>query len=126
MAIRFISDQGVILTGLGDRYQLAAEVVSPDGHRTINEVLRWRSSDPSAVSVSVGGTVTAHAETGSAVITVSAAGAAPQAAQVMVAQPAPGTVLVLHGGGAGRNGGAGHAAAYLADISPEGGADPGQ
>ncbi len=97
MAIRFISDQGVILTGLGDRYQLAAEVVSPDGHRTINEVLRWRSSDPSAVSVSVGGTVTAHAETGSAVITVSAAGAAPQAAQVMVAQPAPGTVLVSTG-----------------------------
>ena len=92
--IRFTSDQGVILTGPGDRYRLAAEVVAADGHRRASEVLRWRSSDPAVVSVSVGGTVTAHAGMGSAVITVSAAGAAPQAAQVLVARPAPGTVLV--------------------------------
>lgn len=97
IAIRFTSDQGIILTGPGDRYQLAAEVVTSGGHRTINEALRWGSSDPSAVSVSADGTVTAHAGTGSAVITVSATGAAPQAAQVMVAQPAPGTVLVPTG-----------------------------
>jgi hypothetical protein len=96
-AIRFTSDQGIILTGPGDRYKLAAEVVTTDGHRKVEEELRWRSSDPSVVSVSAGGTVTAHAGTGSAVITVSAAGAAPQAAQVMVARPAPGTVLVPTG-----------------------------
>lgn len=97
MTIRFTSDQGIILTGPGDRYQLTAEVVTPDGHRANNEVQRWRSSNPSVVSVNAGGTVTAHAGTGSAVITVSATGATPQAAQVMVAQPAPGTVLVPTG-----------------------------
>src|ERR1035441_2042809 len=66
-AIRFTSDQGIILTGPGDRYKLAAEVVTTDGHRKVEEELRWRSSDPSVVSVSAGGTVTAHAGTGSAV-----------------------------------------------------------
>ena len=95
--IRFTSDQGVILTGPGDRYRLAAEVMAADGQRRISEVLQWRSSDPAVVSVSAAGMVTAHAGTGSAVIMVSAAGAAPQAAQVLVAQPAPGTVLVPTG-----------------------------
>jgi hypothetical protein len=95
--IRFTSDQGVILTGPGDRYRLAAEVVGADGHRRPGVALRWRSSDPAVVTVSAGGVVTAHSGTGSAVITVSTAGAALQAAQVLVARPAPGTVLVPTG-----------------------------
>lgn len=94
LTIRFTSDQGVILTGPGDRYQLTAQVVTPGGQRAVKETLRFRSTDPAMVSVSADGTVTAHTGMGSAVITVSATGAAPQAAQVMVARPAPGTVLI--------------------------------
>src|ERR1019366_7395942 len=96
-AIRFTSDQGIILTGPGDRYKLAAEVVTTDGHRKVEEELRWRSSDPSVVSVSAGGTVTAHAGTGVGVNPGVGAGAGAEGAGGVVAPPAPGTVLVPTG-----------------------------
>jgi hypothetical protein len=89
--IRFTSDQGIILPGPGSRYRLLVAVDGADGPE---EPVRWQSSDPAAVSVRQDGTVTAHAATGSATITVMAAHARPQAAQVLIARPAADTVLV--------------------------------
>jgi hypothetical protein len=43
--IRFTSDQGIILTGPDSLYRLAAEVLAVNGHRRLDEALRWRS-DP--------------------------------------------------------------------------------
>lgn len=92
--IRFISDQGVILRGPGSQYRLRVVVISARGGQVIREPVRWRSDDPAAVSVSPDGTVTAHTSTGSATVTVAAVGAAPQAAQVLVARPGPATELI--------------------------------
>jgi WD40 repeat protein len=92
--IRFTSGQGIILTGAGSRYRLTAEVLAAHGRRRVAEPVRWRSDDPAAVSVTPGGTVTAHVAVGSANITATAAGAPPQMAQVLVARPASGTFLV--------------------------------
>lgn len=94
MAIRFTSDQGVILTGSGARYQLAAVVVDASGSSLPGQAVRWQSDDPAQVSVDSDGVVTAHVAVGSATITATAAGLPPQAAQVLVASPAPGTVVV--------------------------------
>ena len=93
-AIRFTSDQGVILTRPGAQYLLAAAVVDASGRRLPGPAVQWRSDNPAQVSVSSDGVVTAHVAVGSATITATAAGVPPQAAQVLVARPAPGTVVV--------------------------------
>ena len=95
--IRFSSGQGIILTSAGSRYRLTAEVLAAHGHRKLAEEVRWRSDNPAEVSVSPDGTATAHVAVGSANITATAAGAQPQVAQVLVAQPALGTLLVPTG-----------------------------
>lgn len=93
-AIKFTSDQGVILTGPGSRYRLAAEVVDASGRGVPGQAVRWRSDDPVEVSVSSSGVVTAHVPVGSATITATAAGVQSQAAQVLIAPLAPRTVLI--------------------------------
>jgi hypothetical protein len=93
-AIRFTSDQGVILTRPGAQYQLAAVVADASGRGLPGRAVRWQSDDPAQVSVDSDGVVTAHVAVGSATITATAAGLRPQAAQVLVASPAPGTVVV--------------------------------
>ena len=93
-AIRFTSDQGIILTRPGARYQLAVSVVDASGHSLPGQHVQWRSGDSAQISVSSDGLVTAHVAVGSATITAMAAGVRPQAAQVLVARPAPGTVMV--------------------------------
>lgn len=92
--IRFTSDQGIVLTRHGARYQLAVTVVDASGHSLAGRSVQWRSDDPAQVSVSSNGMVTAQVTVGSATITATAAGAQPQAAQVLIAKPASGTVLV--------------------------------
>jgi hypothetical protein len=92
--IRFTSDQGIVLTRPGAQYQLAVTVVDASGHSLPGRSVQWRSDDPAQVSVSSDGMVTAHVSVGSATITAAAAGAQPQTAQVLIAKPAAGTVLV--------------------------------
>jgi len=93
-AVRFTSDQGIVLTHPGARYELAAAVVDASGRRLPSQHVRWRSDDPAQVSASSNGLVTAHVAVGSATITATVAGVRPQAAQVLVATPAPGTVVI--------------------------------
>jgi len=59
-----------------------------------NGPLTWTSSDPSAVTVDATGKATAIAQVGSATITASAPGALAATGNVVLAQPAPSTVLI--------------------------------
>jgi hypothetical protein len=85
--ITFTSDRSVILPRPGSAYQLVASAGS-------GGAVRWKSSDPQAVSVSSTGLVTALTPSGSATITAAAPGAASVTASVIVAAPGPHTVLV--------------------------------
>jgi hypothetical protein len=91
--IVFLSDQSVILTGRNAKYHLSVRVES-DSHQTLSVPVRWRSSAPGQVAVNAAGTAVAKVGTGSATIFVSAPGAHSQAAQVTVAEPASGTLVI--------------------------------
>jgi hypothetical protein len=91
--IVFVSDQSVILPSRNAKYHFSVRVESAS-HRVLNVPVRWRSSAPGQVAVNAAGIAVARVDTGSATIFVSAAGARPQAAQVTVAQPASGTLLI--------------------------------
>jgi hypothetical protein len=94
--IVFVSDQSVILPGRDAKYRFSVRVETASS-RVLNVPVRWQSSAPEQVAVSADGVAVARAGTGSATIFVSADGARPQAAQVTVAQPASGTLLVPSG-----------------------------
>ena len=91
--IIFVSDQSVILSRSGATYHFVAHVKS-ESNQVVHEAILWHSSAPDQVSVTQAGVATARTTTGSATITVRASGAQAQVAQVTVAQPAPGTVLI--------------------------------
>lgn len=91
--IVLLSDASVILPAAGARYRLRAAVESSSGHLLARR-LTWRSSDPHAVSVSSGGVVRARVEVGSATITISSSGTEAALVGVIVAAPAPRTVLI--------------------------------
>lgn len=91
--IAFLSDASVILPATGARYQLSAVVKNATGH-VLRRRLTWRSSSPRLASVSKSGLLTAHVAVGSATITVASPGVEPVAADVIVAPPAPHTVLI--------------------------------
>jgi hypothetical protein len=92
-AITFTSQESVILTKSGDKYRLRAVFVGSNGKST-QRGIKWTSSNPNEVSVSSHGVVKAHVAVGSATITASHSGAAPQTASVIVAPPSHGTIIV--------------------------------
>jgi len=90
--IVFTSDSSVILPTAGSTYQFAATLQQTQGAPPGK--LSWKSSNPSAVSVDQTGKVTARANLGSATIEVSAPGAVTQVATVLIAVPAPNTIVL--------------------------------
>ncbi len=92
-SIVFVSDQSVILPGRNAKYHFLVRVES-DSHQALNVPIRWQSSAPGQVAVNAEGIAIARADTGSAAIFVSAPGAQPEAAQVTIAQPASGTLII--------------------------------
>lgn len=93
--IVFVSDQSVILAGRSRKFRFIVKVEARSG-QVLHVPVQWRSSAPGQVEVTPDGTATAMVDTGSATIFVSApaARAQPEAAQVTVASPAPGTLVV--------------------------------
>jgi hypothetical protein len=90
--IVFVSDQSVILA----RHSSFRFMVKVEGRsgKVLHIPLHWSSQAPSQVAVVSDGTATALADTGSVNISVSAPGAQPNTAQVIMASPAPGTVMM--------------------------------
>ena len=88
------SDQSVILPQQGSTYQFAAVVKDATG-AAVDLPITWQSSASAAVSVSSAGLATAVKLPASAVVTASATGATPASADVITADPAPGTVMLL-------------------------------
>jgi hypothetical protein len=78
---------------VGATYQFAAQV-QQSGTPVAGATVTWTSSNPAVATVSASGLVTAVASVGSATITASSSGVQTQTANVIVAQPSPGTVLV--------------------------------
>ena len=91
-AIQVLSDQSVILPHVGAIYQFRAVVRGSPG--VVPTAVTWTSRNPSVVTVTREGLAEAVADSGSASIVASANGAVTQEAQVIVAMPAPNTVLV--------------------------------
>jgi hypothetical protein len=94
LRVVFISDQSVVLSGIGAEFQFTAKVEHQQESGVVAEAITWRSSAPDQVSVSSSGLATAHVALGSATIYASAGGAQSEAAQVAVAEPGPKTVLL--------------------------------
>ncbi len=91
----FVSDQSIILAGRGRKFRFIVKVEGRS-RQVLHVPVQFRSSAPGQVEVTQDGTATAMVDTGSATIFVSAptARAQPEAAQVTVASPAPGTLVV--------------------------------
>ena len=91
----FVSDQSVILSGPNKTFQFIVKVEGRS-RQVLHVPIQWSSSAPDQVTVNSGGLATAKVDTGSATIFVSApaAGAQTEAAQVVVASPAPDTMVV--------------------------------
>ena len=93
--IVFVSDQSVILPGRNKTFQFIVKVEGSSG-QVLHVPVQWSLRDSPVATVSSDGLATATADTGSATILVSApaARAQPEAAQVTVASPAPGTLII--------------------------------
>ncbi len=87
-----IAPAGVFLPGVGQTRTLTATVVDQAGHVSAVPVT-WTSSAPSQISVDASGKLTAMA-IGSAQIAAQAGGVWSQPVLVVVAEPAPGALLV--------------------------------
>ena len=88
----FVSDQSVILARHSN-FRFMVKVEGRSG-QVLHVPLHWSSPDPSQVAVTSDGTATAMAYAGSVDISVSAQGAKAQTAQVTMASPAPGTLIM--------------------------------
>lgn len=87
-----ITPAGVLLTTDAPSQTLSVRVLDPNG-QVIKAAVSWSSSDPSVVSVSQDGLVTAHADLGSARITAQAGGVKADIIAV-IARLVAGAVLV--------------------------------
>lgn len=88
-----VSPSAALLTEVGDGMTLSAQALDPAG-RPMTGALRWRSSNPDVVSIDAKGHITALAAVGSAQITAELGDAVSEPMLVVVAEPAPGAVLV--------------------------------
>ncbi len=82
-----------LLTGAGETRRLAARVFDAAGHR-IAAAVTWTSSAPERVAIGADGRITAQVDVGSSQIVASAGGVRSPPALALVAEPAPGAVLV--------------------------------
>jgi hypothetical protein len=85
-----VSQTAALLTGAGQTLQLTAHATNADGEPLTVE---WGSSDPTQVAVDPDGTVTSLVPLGSALV-FAVAGDEQAAVTVLVAEPAPGALLV--------------------------------
>jgi hypothetical protein len=96
LTVVLLGGQPPVLTRPGATVKLNAEVTKGSVVVTSAKI-SWSSSDPSAVSVSSSGLVTARVSPGSATIAITSPGADGAVADIAVAPAAPDTVVVASG-----------------------------
>ena len=87
------SDVSVVLDKKDATYKFTAEVRDASGN-VLDSPISWESSNPTELSISSSGLVTAREALGSTTITASSPGAEPAYGSAVVATLAPDTVLV--------------------------------
>jgi YD repeat-containing protein len=88
-----VTPTAVLFTEVGQSHNLTAQAYDAQGN-LIEANFTWRSSNPAQVEVDQNGVITSKIDVGSAQIFVEAEGVRSLPAQILVAQPAEGAILI--------------------------------